>query len=220
MKIDNQVGMTIVELMVAMAISIILAGVVLTINLNYFGSVIQSQITAELAVESHFVLQTMVEDIRLADNIAATNSLTDSNAPAGGWVTSDPDNVLIINSPATDSSKNIIYDPETGYPYRNEFIYFIDGTKLYKRTIKNTNAPANTAITSCPASVANSTCPADKQYTAYISDMTLAYYDTNNTSVTDPALTRSIQVGLILTRKSFGKSIVFNNSIRTTLRNY
>jgi Tfp pilus assembly protein PilW len=218
-KLD-QAGLTIVELTIAMAIAVILAGVVLAINLNFFGSVSQSRITAELAIESNFVLQTMVEDIRLADGIAANNSLTDANAPVGGWVTSDLNNVIVIQSPAIDSNHDVIYDPNTGFPYRNEIIYFIDGSKLYKRVLKNTNAPSNTAVTTCPASVASSTCPVDKEYTTYITDLGFTYYNSSGVATTDPTLARSVKANLIMSRKSFGKTITFNNSIQTTLRNY
>ena len=220
MKTVDQQGMTMVELLVAISIATILASVILAINLNFFGNVAQSQITSELAVESHFVLQTMIEDIRLADAIASSNTLSDSNSPAGGWITSDSGNILVIDSPATNSSNDVIYDASTGYPYRNELVYFISGGALYRRTLKNTAAAGNTAVTTCPAAIASSSCPADKKYTTYISDMTLAFYDTDNAVTANPSLARSLKVGLTLNRKSFGKPIVFNNSIQTTLRNY
>lgn len=215
----QQGGMTLPELLIAIAVATILASVLVSINLNFFGSVSQSRITAELAVESHFVLATMVEDIRLADNVAATNTITDANQP-GGWTTNDAGNVLVLNSPAVDVNNDIIYDPDTGYPYRNQQIYFISGTTLYKRTLMNPAATGNTAKTTCPAALATSTCPADKQYTEYIADLTLSFYDLDNVTTADPTLARSVKAGLNMSRQSFGQSISFNNSIQTTLRNY
>lgn len=216
---QNEHGMTLPELLVALAVAIILASVVVSVNLTFFGSVSQSRITAELAVESHFVLQTMIEDIRLADGIATTSAIADANQP-GGWSTDDSSNVLVLNSPAIDSNNDIIYDPETGYPYRNHQIYFISGNSLYKRVLKNPDAPGNVAKTTCPEAQATSTCPADRRYTEYISDLTLLFYDTDNAATTDPALARSVKTGLVMARQAFGKSINFNNSIQTTLRNY
>ncbi|HSX27284.1 MAG TPA: type II secretion system protein [Patescibacteria group bacterium] len=216
----SQSGLTIVELLVSVAIAAILASVLLAINLQFFGNVMQSQISAELAVESHFVLEAMVEDIRLADGITVTNSLADANGPAGGWSTSDSANRLVLKSPAINSSRDIIYDDSTGFPYRNELVYFMSGKMLYRRTLKNGGASGNIAVTTCPASTASSSCPVDKQYTTYINDMTFTFYDTANAVTTDPTLARSIKVGINMSRKAFGKTITFNNSIQTTLRNY
>lgn len=218
MKQLKQEGMTLPELLVAITVAVILSSVVVAINLNFFGSVSQSRITAELAVESHFALSTMIEDIRLADAIATTNTIADANQ-SGGWTTSDAGNVLVLDSPAVDGSNNIIYNPETGDPYRNQQIYFIADTTLYKRTLMNPDAPGNAAKTTCPAALATSTCPADKQYTEYISDLTLIFYDVDNAATTDPVLARSVKAGLNMSRQSFGQSIAFNNSIQTTLRN-
>ncbi|MEK7472297.1 MAG: prepilin-type N-terminal cleavage/methylation domain-containing protein, partial [Patescibacteria group bacterium] len=162
---NQQSGFSLVELMMAVAISAILSTVLVAFTLTYVADVFRSRATAELAVESHFVLQTMVEDIRLADSIATINSITDANAPADGWATSDATNQLIINSPAITSERDIIYDESTGYSYRNQFIYFISGTILYKRVLANTLASGNAATTTCPPASSSSSCPADKDYT-------------------------------------------------------
>lgn len=216
----SQSGFTIVELLIAVGISAVLSTVLLAFTLTYVADVFRSRGAAELAVESHFVLQTMVEDIRLADGIALTNNITDSYPPADGWATSDSTNQLVINSPATTVDKDIIYDSNTGYSYRNQFIYFISNNNLFKRVLKNTSATNNTAVTSCPSSSATSACPADKSYTSNIQDLTLVFYDTDNAITTDSSVARSVKVGIVMSRKSFGKVITLNNSIQTTLRNY
>jgi prepilin-type N-terminal cleavage/methylation domain-containing protein len=213
-------GFTILELLIAVAISTILSTVLLAFTLTYVADVFRSRSAAELAVESHFVLRTMVEDIRLADGIDTINDITDDNAPEDGWTTSDAANQLIINSPATTIDKAIIYDSETGYPYRNQFIYFILGSNLYKRVLSNSNADGNSAVTSCPQAAASSSCPADKNYTSNIENITLEFYDIDNAVTTDPTMARSVKVGLVMSRRSFGKTVTLNNSIQTTLRNY
>lgn len=219
MKIRES-GFTILELLIAVAISTILSTVLLAFTLTYVADVFRSRSAAELAVESHFVLRTMVEDIRLADGIDTINDITDDNAPEDGWTTSDANNQLIINSPAVTVDKDIIYDSETGYPYRNQLIYFISGNNLYKRVLGNTAADGNSLTTSCPQASASSTCPADKNYTSNIDNLTFEFYDIDNTITSDPTLARSVKVGLVMSRRSFGKTVTLNNSIQTTLRNY
>lgn len=217
---QEQSGFSLVELLMAVAIASILSTVLVAFTLTYVADVFRSRATAELAVESHFVLQTMIEDIRLADGIATINDITDANAPIGGWTTSDINNRIIINSPAVTSVRDIIYDESTGYPYRNQFIYFISGSILYKRVLSNTGATGNNAITTCPPLVASSSCPGDKDYTSNIENLTLVFYDIDNVVTVDPAAARSVKIGIVMSRKSFGKPITLNNTIQTTLRNY
>lgn len=217
--IDKESGFTIVELLLATAIAAILVTALMTISLTYYSSSLNSNITAQLGIDSHYVLRNIVEDIRLADSIGSTNVLTDSNQPSGGWVTSDTNNILVITTPATTVNRDVIYDSSTGYPYRNELIYFVSGTNLYKRTLKNSAATGNTAKTSCPPASATSNCPADKTYTSYINNLTFTFYDDNNAVTTTPSAARSVKVGVTMSRKSFGKTITFTNSIQATLRN-
>lgn len=217
---NNQSGFTIMELMIASAVGIIISTLMMGVSLFYFGNVMQSQVTAKMALDSQLVLTQLVEDIRLSDGISATNQLADANAPPGGWVTNDPSNIIIINTPAIDSSRDIIYNSSTGYPYRNEQVYFTTGSTLYRRTLKNTAAAGNTAITTCPPASATSTCPADKQFTDYMNNLTFTFYDINNVPTPDPTLARSVNLTVNMSRRVYGKTVTLSNSTRTTLRNY
>ncbi len=216
----KQAGFSMVELMLAIGIASVLSTVLVAFSLGYVADVFRSRAAAELAVESHFVLRTFVDDIRLADGIALTNSITDLNAPVGGWITSDANNQIIINSPAITSAHDIIYDDSTGYPFRNQYIYFIQGSDLYRRTLKNTSATGNTVTTTCPSANSSPSCPNDKIYTSNIQDFTLEFFDINNTATTDPTAARSVKLTIAMSRKTYGKTITLNNSIQTTLRNY
>lgn len=219
MKKLEQSGVTIFELLISVGIAAILITVLMSVSLGFYGSTIRSQITAEMAIDSHFMLRAMVEDLRLGHNIGVTSVLSDPNSPSGGWSTSDPDNVLIINRPATTSSNDIIYDSSTGDPYNNEYIYFIEDNKLQKRLLKNTSAAGNHIATTCPAPAVSSTCPSDRVYSAYVDNMALTFYDNNNIVTTDVTLARSVGIKLSMSRNVFGKTIIFNNSILTKLRN-
>jgi hypothetical protein len=161
----------------------------------------------------------MVEDTRLADSLSATNTLTDANAPSGGWVTSDPSNVLIIDTPAIDVNRDLIFNSSTGYPYKNEVIYYTNGTKMYRRTLKNTLATGNILTTTCPPTNTTSSCPADKLFTKYLKDLTFTFYDETDATTANAALARSVKITVTTERKVNGKTVTFANSIRTTMRN-
>ena len=212
-------GFTITELLIAIAISSILATVLLAVSMTYYGNVIQNNQTAELGIENHYALRAIIEDIRLADSIQASGVLTDANAPGTGWNTDDGANVLVIGSPATTSDYDVIYDDSTGYPYSNELIYYVSGNSLNKRIIRNDAATGNRATTSCPAAVASSSCPADRTYSTHITDLSFEFFDELGASTTDPALARSVKVTITASRQSFGKTISYTNSMQTTLRN-
>jgi prepilin-type N-terminal cleavage/methylation domain-containing protein len=215
----TQRGFTITELVVSVTIAGILATILFTATFYYYVNADQSETTTNMALESQTILTQLTEDIRLADSIASTNSISDPNGPGGGWTTSDPSNVLIIESPAITSSRDIVYDTNTGYPYRNEYIYFMGGTNMYKRVLSNTNASGNTAKTTCPTSSVSPTCPADRIFSTNVSNLTFTFYDSSDTTTANAATARSVVLTVNMARKSYGKNITLSNSTRVTLRN-
>lgn len=217
-KIDSH-GFTIVELLIAIAISAVITMVLLTLSINFAGDISRARITADLATESQILLRSIVEDTRLADSLSSTNSIADANAPVGGWITNDPSNVLIIDTPAIDSARNIIYDSSTTLPYSNEIIYYSSGSAMYRRALKNSAATGSIAVTTCPPASASSSCPADKLFTKYLTDLSFTFFDENNATTANATLARSVQITVSVKRKVFGRDVTFNNTIRTTMRN-
>jgi prepilin-type N-terminal cleavage/methylation domain-containing protein len=215
----NNNGFTIIEVVVSISIATVISIALLTISLGYVGDTMRARLTADLAIESQLLLRAMVEDVRLAGSLSTTNQNTDANAPVGGWITNDPSNIVIIDLPAIDASRNIIYDTTTGFPYDNEVVYFSNGTTMYRRTIVNPSATGNSLQTSCPPNLATSNCPNDKKYSQYLSDLSFTFYDDANATTSDATLARSVQINVKLQRKIMGKTVAFNNTIRTTLRN-
>jgi prepilin-type N-terminal cleavage/methylation domain-containing protein len=219
MSKHTQRGFTITELVVSVTIAGILATILFTATFYYYVNADQSETTTNMALESQTILTQLTEDIRLADSIASTNSISDPNGPGGGWTTSDPSNVLIIESPAVTSSRDIVYDTNTGYPYRNEYIYFMGGTNMYKRVLANTNASGNTAKTTCPTSSVSPTCPADRIFSTNVSNLTFTFYDSSDTTTANAATARSVVLTVNMAKKSYSKNITLSNSTRVTLRN-
>ena len=217
-KGDN--GFTIIELLISISIAGILTLVITMIMVYFYGDILRSQATAELAIESQTILRKIVDDTRLADAIRTTNQISDANAPVGGWTTNDPSDILIIATPAVTSARDIIYDPSDKLPYENEAIYFKANGTFYRRILKNTNAAGNTAVTTCPAAAVTPTCPQDTTLSTNLNNLSFTFYDINNATTPNATLARSISVTVNVQRKIYGTATVFDNTIRTTLRNY
>lgn len=219
MTLRDKSGFTITEMVVSITVAGFLTMVLFAATFYYYANSQQAGATADMSLESENILTQMTNDIRLSDAISSINALPDNNAPAGGWVTSDPSNVIIIEDPATDASHNIIYDSSSGNPYRNEYIYFLSGTDMYKRILANSSATGNTAVTTCPAAVATSTCPPDPLFSSNVNNLTFTFYDSSDNTTADATQARSVLLTVNLSKKVFGRNIVLNNSTRVTLRN-
>jgi prepilin-type N-terminal cleavage/methylation domain-containing protein len=215
----DQNGFTIIELSISVVVAGFLTLALFTATFYYFANAQQAGATADMALDAETILTQMTEDIRLSDAISTTNALTDTHAPAGGWVTSDPSNIIIIENPAIDSGRNIIIDSTTGYPYRNELIYFLSGNALYKRVLANPLASGNTAITTCPTASSSSSCPADRLFSNDINNLSFTFYDSSDNTTADATQARSVLLTVNLSKKVYGRNIQLNNSTRVTLRN-
>lgn len=215
----QQTGFTVVELILALTMASIMVGVLLMVTFRFYTNAMQSQRAAEMALESQTLLGQLTEDLRLSSGVASTNTVPDPNN-AGGWTTSDASDVLVITLPATDSSDNIIYDADTGDPYTNDVIYFLNNGMMYKRILRNDAAAGNTAQTTCPAAAATPTCLSDRVFSENASAMTFDMYDTNNVATADPALSQSLFVQVDFAKNIFGKTVSLSNSTRITQRNF
>jgi len=212
-------GFTITELLVAIAVSTIMVGVLFTVTFRYYVATVKAEVTTQMALESHSLLTQLTEDIRLANAIAETNLITDPNGPPEGWETNDPSNIIIVESPATDSNRDLIYDQLTGYPYANEFIYFTQDNLMYKRVLKNDSAPNNTAVTTCPEAMVSPTCPGDRLFSSNTANLTFTFYDATDTQTTDASQARSVAFSVNMAKEVYGQTIELSNSTRVTLRN-
>lgn len=217
--VPDQRGFTLVELTVVIAVTTIVAVVFLMVVSNYYVVISRNDKLSEMTVNSQNLMRSTVENIRYGNGVEQTNTLTDPNAPSGGWSTSNTNFVIIIPVPAVDSSKNWIIDPDTGSPYMNELVYYKSGSTLMQRTIANPSAVGNTLRTSCPPVSASASCPPDKQLATYVSSMTFTLYDQNGAATTTTSAARSIQISLTMLQNNPGNPISLSSSIRVTLRN-
>lgn len=218
-KALNQAGVTIVELLVVVGIASALLVAFMTVSIYMYGDTVRSSLYAQLATESQTVLRSVVEELRQSSSIRTSNANPDANAPGGAWTTSDSNLILIISIPAVDSSNNFIVDANTGYPYQNEIVYFASGTKLYKRFLANPSAIGNSRKTTCPETLANSACPGDILMSNNFNTLSFVFYDQDDAVTTSIPNARSIKLFIQMERTTYGKSLVFDNNIRITIRN-
>lgn len=215
----NQAGLTVVELLVVIGISSVLLVVFTTISISLYGDTVRSSLYAQLAGESQSVLRSVVEELRQSSAIQSNNQNPDTNAPGGTWTTSNTNLILIISTPALNSSNNFIINPGTGYPYNNEIVYFTAGKNLYKRFLANPSALGNARQTTCPHASASSSCPPDILMSSNFEDLNFVFYDQDDVVTTTISSARSIKLFIQMERRTFGKTLTFDNNIRITMRN-
>lgn len=215
----GQSGFTIVELAIGISVGTVLMLAFMTVMTDYFILITRNNASIDMTNSSQNLLRSTVETLRLSNGVRQTNSITDPNAPAGGWNTSNANFVIVISSPAVDASHNYIFDPSTGAPYMNELVYYKSGNSLMKRTLANPAATGDSLRTTCPAAQASDTCPADVDLADYFQSMSFTLYDQDGSTTSDPPSARSVSIDLNMQRSVFGEPISLDNKIRVSLRN-
>lgn len=215
----NNHGFTVVELLISMSVTAILAVAMLGIIMNYFVVITRDNLLVDMTVDSQNLLRATVEELRYGAGVRQTNTISDANGPAGGWNTSNSNFVIIIAMPTLDANNNYIIDDLTGQPYNNEYVYFKSGLILYKRVLANPSAVGNVARTTCPQAVSSPSCRPDRILNDFVKDMNFTLYDQDNVVTADPLLARSVLIDLIMERDTFGAPLNLSNNIQVTLRN-
>lgn len=216
---QNFAGFTVVEMVISISVLGIVIVSLMGIVTYYFANMTRNNVFAEMTSSSQNLLRAMSEEIRYGAGVRQSNTITDVNAPAGGWNTSNNDFVIVVAVPAFDSNRNYIINPDTGSPYNNEFVYFKQDDILYRRTLANPDASGNTLASTCPKNLATSSCPADTELVNYLVNMVFTLYDQDNNETSDPLLARSIKIHLAVSRDTFGSPLTLDNDLQVTLRN-
>ena len=215
----NQKGFTLVEINLSITILAIIMVSVLTVFTNYFALLTRNSVDISMSVDAQGLLRTVTEELRYGAGVRQTNTISDANAPVGGWNTNNTSFVIITAVPAIDSSEQYIIDPFTNEPYLNELVYYKNGKTMYKRTLANPTAVGNKLKTSCPPASATSSCPADIKLAENVQSMVFVLYDQDNASTNNPVIARSVVINLTMQADTFGAPLTLDTSIRTTLRN-
>lgn len=212
-------GFTLVELVLSLTIMGILLITVFGVSTYYFTQITRNTLIVDMTVDSQNLLRTVVENLRYGAGVRQSNTISDPNAPPGGWNTSNINFIIIIAVPAADANHNYIIDPDTGSPYNNELVYFKSGSATMERILANPNASGNTLMTTCPQNLSSNSCPPDKHLIDNVQSMAFTLYDQDDAITTNPILARSVKIDLGMSKSTFGGPISLSNSIRITLRN-
>jgi prepilin-type N-terminal cleavage/methylation domain-containing protein len=215
----RQDGFTLVELLLVM----IIMGIVGLALTNFISTWLQtagiSQARANLLNSAEIALDDANNDIMLSGNVDQTNRWPDPNGPGGspyGWQSNSQ--TLILAKVATDSSGNPIFLDSSDYiTQKDDVIYFLNGTNLYRRVLAS-NSTNDSAVTTCPASDATSTCPPDTLIASGVTNWLVSYYNAQNQVVT-PSSARSIQLSITLSEPYGSQIISASYTTRMVFRN-
>ncbi len=218
MKKLGQQGFTLVELMVATAITGILILVIMGFLTNSLVRISIDSARADILRNAQISLDTVTQDIRISSNAYGTSSLLDEHAPGGDDTWESSTTVLVLATAAQDSSNNILFADELHYTsHKNNTIYFVRDRVLYKRVLA-VDVPNNAARTTCPEDQATDTCSADSVLARDVNNFTLRYFDGNGSEV-EPSNARSVEVSLDLAAHKYGQPVEASYKTRTVFRN-
>ncbi len=215
----DESGLTLVELVVAITLSSIAIYLMMTATIYVYGHMNSERSKSEMIRNSQILLTQISNDLRVGDRILSTGVLADPNSPAGGWVTSDPADTLIVSIPVTDRDGEFVIDPVTGNPYQHEAVYFNDDDTMFKRIIISDDAITAGGVqsNSCPTQTA--LCRKDNEITPDVESLLFTFYDGGGVVVTDATQAKSILVTINLKKRVYGRDLFTTNSARITLRN-
>lgn len=217
----NQQGMTLVEMMIALVLVTAMSTVIIGFSVDKIRQSTQQTIKYNLLSDAEKGLNVVTNDIRLSARADDANRWQDDNAPSAptdklSWKSNAT--TLVLATAAQKSNGNIIFDDVHNYvSAKNNYVYYVSGNTLYRRTLA---APVtgNTAKTTCPAAKATSACPNDKSIMSNIASFNIVYYDGANQVVT-PSSARSVSLSVTLTVKRYGQNISVNYTTRMVFRN-
>lgn len=215
----SEAGFTIVELLIVMIIMGILSLTLANFITTWLQQASLSQARTDLLTNAETALDTVTNDIKLSGNADQNNRWADPNGPGGnqfGWTSGSQ--VLVLAKAVVDSSNNIIFsDPAKYISQKDNEIYYLSGTTLYRRTLTS-DSSNDAAVTTCPPADATASCPADKTVATGVSSLSFTYYDADE-NVVSPANARSVQVAITLSSMEGGQKVSASYTARMVFRN-
>lgn len=214
-------GVTLVELLISIAVISILVGAVISFTVGNLNGYTAASIRENLLAQAQTGLNKINDSILLAGAADATNRIADQNGPGGpsnlfGWTGTS--STLILATAAQDASGNILFsDPANYVSYKNNIIYYLNGTTLRRRVLA-ASVSGNATKTSCPDSKATASCKADSIVLENVKAFTVTYLDKNNASVS-PGDARGIEISVTMNDKRFTKKTQVSYTTRSVFRN-
>lgn len=202
----SSTGFTVVEMMVVLAVMGILVAPILGFLLGNYEDSLRNQVKVQLAANTQSTLSVIAEEVKTSGGALVKNTLTDPRAPSGGWYTNSSTGTLVLRVPALSSGNEVILDG-ANTAYHNEIVYYRSGSNLYRRTIRNSAAPGNAALTTCPLASASTSCPADSVLSETVSSFSFVLLKEQGVVSASTNDARSVRLSLAFS-KSFSNDTV------------
>lgn len=219
----DQRGFTLIEMIIVASITSIMSIILAVFITNSLTNFTRQQTKTTLQSNTKIAVEVVARDIRAAKLIENNNSQPDSNSPGApgnlySWVsTSGSGATLVLAIPARTATDDLIFiDSLHNNLYADNVVYFLDSDNiLYKRTIKNTSAAGNAAVTTCPPASAGPGCPSDAKVVEDVADLNIIYYDATNAVTATPADAFSAKI--TLTQTQIKGSHTYSSDYTTTV---
>lgn len=218
----QQEGFTVVELLVVMVIFGMVMGTLSLLFSTNLGIVNENHVRATLENNARIAARRIQEDIELAAQTLSTNQVVDTYN-AGGWTaqTTHP-GVLIAESLAIDTDDELMIDSGTFIAVKNNVVYYLDGTTLYRRMLANpTTLPGqtNSETSTCPPGTGG--CKEDRKILENVKSFTIEHFDSGNNGPAGivPEAATSTSIIFTLERKTLAGTVTINYTVRGTQRN-
>ncbi len=217
--LDNQHGLSLIELIVTTAVTGVLIVIVMSFLSNQMVENAIQNARAILLLESQTALDVVNSDIKHAARVDDINRWSDPHAPGapGDPYSWDPGpEVLILATPAKDESNNFLYDDPFAYiTHKNNLVYFVEDGTLYRRTLAG-DIEGNALATTCPQETPD--CPSDTELINNVTDLEVNYFNADDEEV-EPDEARSVRVSIVVTDTVYGRDVTEKYSIRSVFRN-
>lgn len=217
----DESGLTIVELAIALMITAILATIIIGFSVDKLEQSDMQSIQYQLLTNAETGLDTIGNDIRVANAADDNNRYQDPNSPGApgnelSWASNS--DTIILAVAAEDSNHNILWEDAHDYiSDKNNVIYYVSGGSIYRRVLAD-SVTSNAAVTTCPPAAATASCPADGDILDHVSSFSVQYYNGQNQQV-DPASARSIQLSVVLSVTKYNQNITASYTTRMVFRN-
>ncbi|MGH7234733.1 MAG: prepilin-type N-terminal cleavage/methylation domain-containing protein [Candidatus Saccharimonadales bacterium] len=218
-SILNKKGFTLLELLVVMLVMGILSLAIANFVTSWLQTSSENEAKANLLSTAESALTKVSNDIMLSGSVDTANRWSDPNGPSGnhyGWTSGS--STLVLAKVAVSSNGSAIFTDGSDYvTLKDDEVYFLSGTTLYRRTLSSGES-GDSAVTTCPAAVATAQCPADNVIATGVTSWSVSYYDINGDSVT-PANARSVQLSITISSEYGAKPITSSYTTRMVFRN-
>lgn len=212
-------GFTLVDALISVVVSTLVIIVLTTYVLNNVQQSAVATTRDSLTKEIQTSLDRMAIDVRLSANADLNNRWPDENAPGGsqfGWQSDG--STLVLATAAQDDDGGILFsDPHNYITEKNNIVYFVQDSTLYKRIVADP-VSGNKDRTTCPAALAGPSCPEDRELLHDVTLFDVTYLDGQNQEV-PPTDARSIEVHVRVGKTAFKKAVNADYTTRMVFRN-